>query len=110
MTRALTRDSQHSLPARRSVGWMGLRRGHRAKPFEWVAEKIILLVSLTAILMIFLIFIFIGREALPVALGQMNTALNQKVIAVADMDKLNPAELSEYLGLTKQQYASMDRD
>ena len=89
---------------------MGLRRGHRAKPLEWVAEKIILLVSLTAILMIFLIFIFIGREAMPVAFGRMNTALAQKVIPVADMDKLNPAELCEYLGLTKQQYASMDRD
>ena len=89
---------------------MGLRRGHRAKPLEWIAEKIILLVSLTAILMIFLIFIFIGREALPVALGRMNTALTQKVIPVADMDKLSPAELREYLGLTEQQHTSMDRE
>jgi len=89
---------------------MGLRRGHRAKPLEWLAEKIILFVSLTAILMIFLIFIFIGREALPVALGQMNTALVQKVIPVAEMDKLNELQLCDYLGLTKEQYASMDRD
>ncbi len=89
---------------------MGLRRGHRAKPLEWLAEKIILFVSLTAILMIFLIFIFIGREALPVALGQMNTALVQKVIPVADMDKLSELQLCDYLGLTKEQYASMDRD
>ena len=31
---------------------MGIRRGHRAKPLEWVAEKAIFLVSLTAILLI----------------------------------------------------------
>ena len=49
----------------RSVGWMGLHRGHRAKPLEWIAEKLIFLISLSAILMVFLIFIFIGREALP---------------------------------------------
>src|SRR5262249_23691335 len=62
------------------------------------------------VLTIFLIFIFIGREALPVALGRMNTALAQKTIAVADMGKLSPSELQTYLGLTKPQYLSMDRD
>ena len=74
---------------------MGLKRGHRAKPLEWLAEKAIFLVSLTATLLIFLIFIFIGREALPVALGQMNTARNQKVVPVEQMDKLSETELKE---------------
>src|SRR5262245_66650526 len=89
---------------------MGLRRGHHAKPLEWLAEKLIFVVSLSAILIVFLIFIFIGREALPVIFGQMNTALVQKTIPVEQMDKLSPAELQEYLGLTKSQFASMDRD
>lgn len=89
---------------------MGLQRGHHAKPLEWLAEKLILVVSLSAILLVFLIFVFIGREALPVLLGQMNTALVQKTIPVEQMDKLSPAELQEYLGLTKAQFASMDRD
>ncbi len=89
---------------------MGLQRGHRAKPLEWLAEKFILLVSLSAIVMIFLIFVFIGREALPVALGRMNTALLQKVIPVEDMDKLTPQQLRDYLGLTKEQHAGMDHD
>jgi phosphate transport system permease protein len=95
---------------KRSVGWMGLKRGHRAKPLEWLAEKAIFTVSLTAILMVFLIFIFIGREALPVALGRMNTARTQAVIPVERMDKMSEAELSEYLGLTKEQFAWLDRD
>jgi phosphate transport system permease protein len=95
---------------KRSIGWMGLRRGHRAKPLEWLAEKIIFLVSMTAILMVFLIFFFIGREALPVALGRMNTALTQTVIPVAQMDKLSKEQLCQYLDLTEEQFASMDRD
>ncbi len=89
---------------------MGLRRGHHAKPLEWLAEKLILAVSLSAILIVFLIFVFIGREALPVLFGQMNTALVQKTIPVDQMDKLSPAQLQDYLGLTKEQFASMDRD
>ena len=89
---------------------MGLKRGHRAKPLEWLAEKMIFLVSLTAILMVFLIFIFIGREALPVALGRMNAAETRKVIPVEQLDKLNEQQLSEYLGLTKAEFARMDRE
>jgi phosphate transport system permease protein len=100
--------SQHQV--KRSVGWMGLKRGHRAKPLEWLAEKTIFLVSLTSILMVFLIFVFIGREAIPVALGRMNTAKGQKIIPVEQMDKLNESELREYLGLTSEEFARMDRE
>jgi phosphate transport system permease protein len=89
---------------------MGIRRGHRANLFEWLAEKLIFVVSLTAILMVFLIFIFIGREALPVIFGRTNTALTQKTIPPSEMDTLSEAQLCEYLGLTKQQYKGMDRD
>jgi phosphate transport system permease protein len=89
---------------------MGLQRGHRAKPLEWLAEKFIFLVSLSAILMIFLIFIFIGREALPVALGRMDSSLGQKAIPVEDMDKVSPKELQQYLDLSDKQFAEMDHD
>jgi phosphate transport system permease protein len=98
------------MKSQRSIGWMGLKRGHRARPLEWLAEKTIFVVSLVAILMVFLIFVFIGKEALPVLLGRMNTALNQKVIPVEQMDTLSPEVLGEYLGLSKQQLASMDRE
>jgi phosphate transport system permease protein len=95
---------------KRSIGWMGLQRGHHARSLEWMVEKGILLVSLSAIVMVFLIFLFVAREALPVLTGGMTNAGNQKTIAVADMDKLSPAEMQEYLGLTPQQYATMDHE
>jgi hypothetical protein len=58
--------------AKRTQGWMGIHRGHRARPVEWIAEKLIFLVSLSAILMILLIFVFISREALPIFFGQFS--------------------------------------
>jgi phosphate transport system permease protein len=89
---------------------MGIHRGHHARPLEWLAEKLIFGVSLSAILVIFLIFVFVAREALPIFLGQMNSAPVQPVIPVEDMDKLAPEELRRYLELTEQQYAQMDRE
>jgi len=89
---------------------MGIQRGHNARPLEWLAEKFIFLVSLSAILMVFLIFMFVAREALPIFLEQTDTALVQKVISPDEMDKLSPAKLQQYLELTPQQFASMDKD
>jgi phosphate transport system permease protein len=89
---------------------MGIRRGHKARPLEWIAEKVILLVSLSAILMIFLIFIFIGREALPIFLGQMNSAGKQDVIPPSRIDELTPEQLRAYLGVSPQEFAEMDRE
>ncbi len=95
---------------KRSIGWIGLKRGHRARPLEWLAEKSIFVVSLSAIVMIFLIFLFVAREALPIFYGQMNSSLVQEVIPVEQMDKIPPARLREYLGLTPKQFAAMDAD
>jgi len=89
---------------------MGIRRGHRAHPVEWVAEKVIFLVSLTAILMVFLIFAFVTREAFPIIVGQMNSSAVQPVIPPEQMDTVPPAELRKYLGLTVRQFAEMDRE
>jgi phosphate transport system permease protein len=90
--------------------WAGLERGRTKRPLEWIAEKAIFLVSCSAILMIFLIFIFISREALPVFLGQLNSASGQKVIPVDQMDKLKPEELRDYLGLTPAEFKKMDQE
>jgi phosphate transport system permease protein len=94
----------------RPHGWMGIHRGHQARPVERLAEKFIFLVSLSAILMVFLIFLFVAREALPLFFGETDTALVQKPIPTADMDKLSPAQLQKYLELTPAQYAAMDKD
>ena len=86
---------------------MGIQRGHQARPGEWLAEKFIFLVSLSAILMVLLIFLFVAREALPVFFGQTNTALVQTPIPPDDLEKHSPAELQAYLGVTPDQYAKM---
>ena len=96
--------------AKRTHGWMGIKRGHNAHPIEWIAEKLIALVSLSAIVMIFLIFIFIGREALPIFLGQMNSSPKQEVIPPERMDSLKPEVLRTYLGLTPAEFEAMDRE
>ena len=96
--------------SRRSHGWMGIHRGHHARPLEWVAEKFIFLVSLSAIAMILLIFVFVAREAAPVMFGRLSSAQVQSVIPAADMDKLQPEVLREYLGLKAKKFAEMDTE
>jgi phosphate transport system permease protein len=95
---------------RRTVGWIGIHRGHRARSLEWLAEKSIFGVSLSAILVIFLIFVFVAREALPIFLGQMNSAPVQPVIPPEDMERLPADELRRYLDLSERQFARMDRE
>ena len=68
------------------------------------------MVSLSAIVMVFLIFLFVAREALPVALGQTNSSLVKKTIAPDQMEKLSRTELMEYLELTPKQFAQMDKE
>ena len=89
---------------------MGIHRGHRARPAEWLAEKFIFLVSLTAILMVFLIFIFVAREALPILFGRMNSAAARPAIPAREMDRLKPEELREYLGLTAAEFKQLDKE
>ncbi len=91
---------------------MGIRRGHRARPLEWLAERTIFAVSLTAIAMVFLIFLFVGREALPIFLGNVNSAAveESKPIPVEALDSTPPARLREYLGLSEREFRDMDRE
>src|SRR5882757_4365534 len=89
---------------------MGIHRGHRARPVEWLAEKFIFLVSLSTIGMVLLIFLFVAREALPVFFGQTDTALVQKTIPADEMDKHSATELQAYLELTPKQFTAMDKE
>lgn len=89
---------------------MGIHRGHKARPLEWLAEKFIFLVSLSTILTVFLIFVFVAREALPIFLGKDNSALIKPVVPPEDMEKLKPDELRAYLKLSEKQFREMDRE
>lgn len=95
---------------KRSVGWMGTKRGYPARPMEWIIERMIFLVSLSAILMVFLIFIFIGREAVPIIFGRMNSAGRQEVIPPDQIDKVSPERLRAYLELSPDEFQKMERE
>lgn len=70
---------------------------HRRRRWgEWLAERGIFAVSLSSILMVFLIFAFVGREALPVILGQVNTARARPTGNLAAFLGVTEAELKTY--------------
>jgi len=75
---------------------------------EWIAERAIFLTSLSSIVMVFLIFAFVGREALPLILGKMNNARAQKPLPVADALKLEAPALAKYLGVTLAELGGFD--
>jgi len=99
----------HYSTAKRPVGWVGLKRGYKARPLEWLIEKGIFLVSLSAIIIIFLIFLFVAREAAPVAFGRVDSSY-QKVIPLSQLDQMKPAQIMAYLELSSAQYQSMDKE
>ena len=74
------------------------RRPHRRRWVEWFVEKGIFVVSLSAIVMVFLIFAFVGREALPVLLGKTNNSR----VRVAGESK------AAFLGLTDAEFKTYD--
>ncbi len=67
-------------------------------------------VSLSAILMVFLIFAFVGREALPVVLGKTSNARTEKPICVAEISSTPAEKLARYLGVTVTELQSYDAD
>ena len=98
----------HSNPTR-SSGWIGLRRGHRARAGEWFVEKLIQGVGLSTIGLIVLILVFVGREALPVLLGRVDTAVLQPVLSSKEVDAIPKEKLQTYLELSKTEFDGMDR-
>lgn len=93
--------------------WTALARGRRVRPAEWLAERCVQVLSFTAIAVILLIFLFVGREAWPIFAGRVDSSLArelQDVIPVEDFDKTPPERLRQYLGLTREQFTAMDRE
>src|SRR5436190_15537145 len=92
--------------------WKDLETGQKSRPLEWVAEKLIFVVSLSAILMVLLIFLFVTREAMPILLGRMNSAavVARDTIPVSEMDKLSPEKLGEYLQMSPAEIKKADKE
>jgi len=75
---------------------------------EWLVEKGILLVALSAILMVFLIFLFVARESLPILFGVMDSSVHEQVIPVEEMASLSPEDLASYLDLSSSEMKAID--
>ena len=89
---------------------MGLKRGHHARPLEWIAEKVIFLVSMTAIVTTLLIFIFIAKESLPIFLQREDSSHPTTFIPVEDAAKHSNEELAKYLDMKPGEIAALDAD
>jgi phosphate transport system permease protein len=94
-------------PVKRDGDWATILRGRNLRPAEWLAERGIFLVSLSAILVIFLIFMFVAREALPVAIERMTSSSVGEVIPVEQMEKVSPARLAKYLGVSESELTTL---
>lgn len=97
-------------PAETKQAWSRLATGYKARPLEWIVQKGIFLTSLSAIVMIFLIFAFVANKAWPVLIGRADSSNDFKPIAIEDMAKHSDAELQAYLGVTARQWASFDEE
>ncbi len=93
-----------------SAGWSGIRRRRTTRALEWAAEQTIRFISLSTVAVILLIFVFVGREAVPVILGHTDSALVQDVIPPSQLDSTPEDRLREYLQLTPRQFREMDRE
>jgi phosphate transport system permease protein len=86
------------------------RRPPRRRWAEWLVERVIFLVSLSAIMMVFLIFAFVGREALPVILGKTNNARTRQSGDLAKFLGMTEAELKTYDAATIQTLVELKRE
>ena len=93
-----------------TIGWTGIRRGHKTRPLEWIVEKGIFLVSLSAIVMVLLIFLFIGKESLPIFLGQQDSSHSTQLIKPEDVGQHSPEELAKYLEMTPAEVKALDAE
>ena len=66
--------------------------------------------ALSAIIVVLLIFVFVGKESIPIMFGRTTSAAVQDIIRVEDFDTTSPARLRKYLDLSEQQYKDLDRE
>ena len=93
-----------------NANWRSLDRSQAPRLWERVAEKAIFLISLTTILFVLLIFLFIGRESLPIILETSKAPFAGESIPVSNLDSTPPETIQRYLELSEEEYRSMERE
>jgi phosphate transport system permease protein len=79
---------------------MGIHRGHKARPLERLAEWGIVGVSFSTIAVVFLIFLFVGKEAFPIFTGKVSSAAVRDVLPAEDLATRPVTEVLEYLEIS----------
>lgn len=87
-----------------------LVRRRSRKFHEWLAEALIASVAHGTILLVVLILLFVGHEALPVLLQRESSASALQVRPADSLDSMNREEIMSYLDLSPEEFASMDRE
>lgn len=90
----------------KSENWEKVGRPRRLNFLEFIVEKGIFFISLSAIFMVLLICVFIFKEAMPIFLGKANSADATEHIAPADMDKIPKEKLRSHLGMSPKEFAA----
>lgn len=90
--------------------WQSLPKGGKLSLWERLIEKSIFLISLTTILFVLLIFVFIARESLPIFLGTLENRTAFDPIPVSALETTPPDELQDYLGLSEEEFLSMEKE
>lgn len=82
-------------------GWGGILRGKKARPLERLTEWGILVVSFSTIALIFLIFLFVGREAWPICVGKVSSAAVRDLLPASQIGNHSIPELLDYLEIKR---------
>lgn len=84
----------------------GLR--NRRKEIEWIAEGMIRAVALTAVLMVALIFIFIGWESLGIVFQKTDNSKTADIIQPDQVGDVSRERLAEYLDMSVEELEEYD--
>ena len=97
-------------PETKHPDWDSLQQRHPLQRLDWLAEKGIFSISLSAILMVFLIILFVTREGFPILLEPAIKDAAETVIPLDQLTQTSPERIQQYLELTPSEYQSMDRE
>lgn len=87
--------------ATRSRCWAEIGRGRKSRPFEWLSECGIRVVSFSTIALVFLIFIFVGREAWPILVGKVSSAAVRDFLPADSLPSHSVSAIINYLELSR---------
>ncbi len=90
--------------------WQSLANESGSSLIEKAMEKFVFLISLTTILFVLLIFVFIARESLPIFLGTVERSIVREPIPVNALTTTPPEELMAYLDLSADEFQSMEKE